>query len=147
MPDVYEAIRLERERAHAKHGTKSLEAADPLSERRLRVLLEEVGEVAREFNDAEVEGRDVDLGKLHAELVQVAAMAAAWADAVEKLEQTGAVDDMARRLAEKMGDPRPSGECDHAETRVDSDVVGTGISRHMVRRRVCVACGRVRAIL
>ena len=41
---------------------------------RLAVINEEVGEVARELNDAHNEGRPVDVKKLKAELVQAAAM-------------------------------------------------------------------------
>lgn len=81
---VYADIATERDRAHAKHGDKSTEAEpwqDPRG-RRLRILLEEVGEVAAELNDAEVEDRPVDAARLRAELVQVAAMSAAWADAI-----------------------------------------------------------------
>lgn len=80
---IYDEIRAERERAHAKHGNTSMEAwpADSLS--RLAILLEEVGEVAKEFNDARHDGREVDFAKLRAELVQVATMAAAWADRIE----------------------------------------------------------------
>lgn len=80
---VYDEIRAERTRAHAKHGRKSMEsgpATDP-DGRRFRILVEEVGEVAREFNDAEIEERRVDLAKVRKELIQTAAMAAAWADA------------------------------------------------------------------
>lgn len=81
--DIYEQVRVERERAHAKHGDTSMESSsahDPVG-RRYRVLAEEVGEVAKEFNDAEHDGRPVDLVKLRKELIQVAAMAVAWADA------------------------------------------------------------------
>lgn len=79
---VYDEIKTERWRAHEKHGPKSMEngAAEDPTGRRLRILLEEVGEVAREFNDAEIEDRPVDLAKLRKELIQTAAMAAAWAD-------------------------------------------------------------------
>jgi hypothetical protein len=66
----------------AKHGDTSMESApaDDPTGRRLRILLEEVGEVAQEFNDAEHERRPVDLGRVRKELIQVSAMAGAWAD-------------------------------------------------------------------
>lgn len=82
--NVYREIRAERERAHAKHGATSMESApaDDPTGRRLRILVEEVGEVAREFNDAEHDQRQVDLALLRKELIQTAAMAAAWADAI-----------------------------------------------------------------
>lgn len=82
---IYDEVRGERERAHRKHGAKSMEAShwtDPVG-RRLRILLEEVGEVAKEFNDAEVEDRALNRPALRKELIQVAAMAAAWADATD----------------------------------------------------------------
>lgn len=81
--DIFAEVRAERHRAHLKHGDTSMEsspATDPVG-RRHRVLVEEVGEVAKEFNDAEHDGRPVDLAKVRKELIQVAAMAAAWADA------------------------------------------------------------------
>lgn len=81
--DIWEAVRRERARAHAKHGDTSMESSpahDPVG-RRMRILLEEFGEVAQEFNDAEHEQRPVDIAKLRKELIQVAAMAGAWADA------------------------------------------------------------------
>lgn len=78
----------ERDRAHAKHGDTSMESSDPLDPtgRRYRTLAEEVGEVAREFNDAEHEQRAVDRAHLRKELIQVAAMAGAWADALTARE-------------------------------------------------------------
>ena len=78
--NIYDEIRTERERAHAKHGDKSMESWQPGDHARLAILLEEVGEVAREFNEAKLGETDIDLTALRAELVQVAAMAAAWAD-------------------------------------------------------------------
>jgi hypothetical protein len=80
--DVWYECQQERLRAHRKHGDTSMESAPPddPTGRRLRILLEEVGEVAQEFNDAEHEGRPVDLGRVRKELIQVAAMAGAWAD-------------------------------------------------------------------
>lgn len=79
--DVLDEILAERIRAHEKHGATSMESATPTAARRLSILVEEVGEVAKEFNDAEHELRPVDLEKLRKELIQVAAMAASWADA------------------------------------------------------------------
>jgi NTP pyrophosphatase (non-canonical NTP hydrolase) len=78
---VWEAVREERIRAHQKHGDTSMEASAPNTYRRLAILMEEVGEVAREFNEAEHGNRPVDLALLRKELIQVAAMAGAWADA------------------------------------------------------------------
>lgn len=90
---IYVEIREERERAHAKHGDKSTEAAAPDDMKRLRILLEEVGEVAREFNEADIHDRAVDLSSLRTELIQVAAMATAWADACTPTSHDPAVVD------------------------------------------------------
>jgi NTP pyrophosphatase (non-canonical NTP hydrolase) len=81
-PKVYEDVRDERKRAHEKHRATSMEAFPPDDMNRLAILTEEVGEVAKEFNEARHYGRDVDLGRLRKELVQTAAMAVAWADAI-----------------------------------------------------------------
>lgn len=82
---IYDEVKAERERAHAKHGDTSMEsfAWDDLT--RLTVLLEEVGEVARCFNEARHHHLTYEeVGpSLREELVQVAAMAAAWADVLD----------------------------------------------------------------
>lgn len=93
---VWHEIVAERVRAHAKHGATSMESCDPFADRRLRVLVEEVGEVARVLNDREHEQINctalwsvVDeleataLALLRSELVQVAAMAVAWIAALD----------------------------------------------------------------
>lgn len=82
--DIWAYAHGERLNAHLKRGPNSMENgewSDPTG-RRLRILLEEVGEVAREFNDAEIENRDVDAFNLFNELIQVTAMAGAWADKI-----------------------------------------------------------------
>jgi hypothetical protein len=83
-PTIWQEVHDERVRAHVKHGQTSMESADPADPtgRRLRILTEELGEVAKEWNEAEHEGRLVDLGRVRKELIQVAAMAGAWADAL-----------------------------------------------------------------
>lgn len=73
-------IRNERTRAHEKHGHTSMECLPVADLTRLTVLMEEVGEVARWFNESR--RREMPRGELRAELIQVAAMAAAWADAL-----------------------------------------------------------------
>lgn len=71
----------ERERAHAKHvGTHAGSREqrpwdDPLW---LSIIVEEVGEIGRALNDRE------PLGRLRAEAIQTAAMALAYADAIEE---------------------------------------------------------------
>jgi NTP pyrophosphatase (non-canonical NTP hydrolase) len=80
---VGEQLRSERIRAHEKHRDHSMESWPVLSPERYLVLAEEVGEVAKEFNDAKVEGRPIDADALRKELVQVAAMAVAWVAALD----------------------------------------------------------------
>lgn len=82
MTLVYREVRDERERAHSKHGATSMESFDDDDMNRLAILVEEVGEVAKEFNEARHDDRPVDLAKLRKELIQTAAMALAWADAI-----------------------------------------------------------------
>lgn len=81
--DVGEELRSERIRAHEKHRDHSMEFWPTLSPERYLVLAEEVGEVAKEFNDAKVEDRPIDVAALRKELVQVAAMAVAWVAALD----------------------------------------------------------------
>lgn len=76
--DVYELIHDEQVRAHNKHLAKgwSMEKASPNDPRWLPVLVEEVGEVANALNEGALAGH------LAEELLQVAAMACAWIDAL-----------------------------------------------------------------
>lgn len=90
---IYDEVRAERIRAHAKHGRTSMEETDPLDLMRLAILMEEVGEVAEEFNEHRHKAADEEAmgvmpfereqhlrAWLRKELIQVAAMATAWAD-------------------------------------------------------------------
>ena len=90
---IYGEVLAERERAHRKHGATSMEMLPVTDMTRLSVLVEEIGEVAREFNEARhrthaellpqtEREQSIDLAALRKELIQVAAMAAAWADAI-----------------------------------------------------------------
>jgi NTP pyrophosphatase (non-canonical NTP hydrolase) len=80
-PDIWVEVAAERERAHAKHRETSMEQQPVDALLRLSILTEEVGEVAKEMNDARHYGR-LDHAALRSELVQVAAMAGAWAAAL-----------------------------------------------------------------
>lgn len=51
---------------------------------RFTVLGEEFGEVGHELNEAIGPGRAMDLVKLRTELVQVAAVAVAWCEAIDR---------------------------------------------------------------
>lgn len=64
---------------HAPNGN-SMEVAPPDDPRWLPVLVEEVGEIARAMCDLESPER------LRSEVIQVAAMALAWSDALKPLE-------------------------------------------------------------
>jgi len=77
------AVQAEATRAHLKHGDKSMLGPGRTHDRRMTIVTEEVGEVAREINDADVEGRPVDEGKLVKELLQSAAMLLTWVEAIE----------------------------------------------------------------
>lgn len=81
----YADIHRERIRAHAKHDGDnggSMERRTYADSIWLPVLTEEVGEVARLICDGAIEG-GLDRVKLREELVQVAAMAVAWIEAVD----------------------------------------------------------------
>jgi hypothetical protein len=82
------AVQYEATRAHNLHGDNSMMSEDHTDDRRLAILAEEFGEVARELNDAVVEDRLIDGDKLMKELIQTAAMAASWVE-VLRLEGVG----------------------------------------------------------
>lgn len=76
-PAVLAEVAAEAARAHAKHGARSILDPQAPDSARLPVLVEEVGEVAR----AMLEGADA--GHLRAELLQVAAVALTWVEAID----------------------------------------------------------------
>lgn len=73
--DTFAAIQDEFGMAYRKHGGKTPRSHSVGDAQSLVILVEEVGEVARAMTYDE---GDVD--QLYAELIQVAAMAAAWAE-------------------------------------------------------------------
>jgi hypothetical protein len=80
-----QAIQAEATRAHLRHGEHSMLSPSYTSGQRLAILVEEVGEVAHELTydsggPGVGEGRREELVQ---ELVQVAAMAASWIEALE----------------------------------------------------------------
>jgi hypothetical protein len=81
-PLTLSAVQAEATRAHILHGIKSMLHGN--DDRRCRILVEEVGEVAKELNDADAEGRPVDRDRLERELIQVAAMATTWIEAINQ---------------------------------------------------------------
>lgn len=82
--EIWREVHAERVRAHRKHQDTSMEQTPVDSPQRLTILVEEVGEVARVFNEARHAGTMTlgHLDDLRSELIQVAAMAGAWADAI-----------------------------------------------------------------
>lgn len=81
---IYDDIDRERQRAHAKHGASSIEGRPSADPGRLAILVEEVGEVARNLNDRRHNGTtDADIAALRAELIQVAAMAVGWISSID----------------------------------------------------------------
>jgi len=80
---VYDEVHAERNRAHAKHGAKgnSRENAHWTDKEWLPILMEELGEAAHELTYDAYGGHRA---RLRAELIQVAAMSAAWIDAIDR---------------------------------------------------------------
>ena len=85
---VYEEIACERRRAHIKHAPHggSIEVKYFQDASWLPILVEEVGEVAEEINEYSFGTTNIETYKqrLKAELIQVAAMATAWAEAINR---------------------------------------------------------------
>lgn len=78
------AINAEAIRAHARHGQQSMFYGDDA--KGLRILVEEVGEIAREMNELALGNRTQSEyhDNLEKELIQTAAMCATW---LERLNQ------------------------------------------------------------
>lgn len=74
---VYREVEHARLDAHAKHGDNSIEREPADSPRWLAILVEEIGEVA---NALTYDGK----GNLRAELIDVLAVASAWASAIDR---------------------------------------------------------------
>lgn len=75
---IYQEIHDERRRAVVLHGISAMDSPYLHPGKRLAILVEEVGEVAKELCVGE--GEPIDVPHLREELIQVAAMASAWAD-------------------------------------------------------------------
>jgi NTP pyrophosphatase (non-canonical NTP hydrolase) len=82
---VYEDVDNERLRAHEKHVAHggSMENRAWADAAWLPVLMEEVGEVAHELT-YDAFGGDTPVERLRKELVQVAAMACAWIESIDR---------------------------------------------------------------
>ena len=79
-------VTAEADRAHDKHGQESMLYGT--DEKSLRILMEEVGEVAREMNELALGNRGISeyIANQRTELIQCAAMCLTWA---AKLERSG----------------------------------------------------------
>lgn len=77
---VVQEVLTEASRAGAKFGAQ----AGLTDTEWLAVLVEEVGEAARELNETGLAGQPRDLELLRAEVIQVAAVALRWLEAVER---------------------------------------------------------------
>lgn len=95
-PDVFVEVWEERERAHTKHGPNSIEEVPADDLRFLATLVEEVGEVAQTLTYDKVAAAVFDgvvpLQRTREELIQVAAVATAWADAITRFHLDTPID-------------------------------------------------------
>jgi hypothetical protein len=73
-----DAVNAEFVRAQVKHNGRTPADREMTNAERLPILVEEVGEVARAMT------YDSDLDNLVSELIQVAAMALAWVEGIER---------------------------------------------------------------
>lgn len=82
LDTVLQSLRTERHRQEllVYRGKLPFSAANPsiVSAPKLAVLVEEVGEVAKEL-----QGPSIEADRLYAELIQVAAVAVAWAESIQ----------------------------------------------------------------
>ena len=87
---VYDEVHAERNSAHTKHGAKgnSRENATWNEGEWLAVIVEEVGEVAHELTYDTERSTVEKAQRMHDELVQVAAMACAWIDSLDRYLDT-----------------------------------------------------------
>jgi NTP pyrophosphatase (non-canonical NTP hydrolase) len=82
MYDIQREAR-EAHETHGAHGT-SMASPDLHPGHMLAILMEEVGEVAKEINEAEIAGRPIDAAAMAKELKQVAAMAGTWMEQLRR---------------------------------------------------------------
>ncbi|MFL6074332.1 MAG: hypothetical protein ACJ73S_13130 [Mycobacteriales bacterium] len=82
-----DAIQAEATRAHLRHGTHSLLNPDMSDGERLAILTEEIGEVAHALTyDSGTDDTGIEL---QIELIQVAAVAASWVEALTRAPSGG----------------------------------------------------------
>ena len=85
---TFDAIQAEVIRSQVLHGSNSMMSAALNPSRRLAILVEEVGEVAKELNETAL-GAEADKDKLEKELIQVSAMAASWIETLNMVSSSG----------------------------------------------------------
>lgn len=84
---IHDEVDAERERAHLKHGKTSMRSLGWWAHRRSTILAEEVGEVATVLNDFDhrkIATSEEFRVKLREELIQTAAMAVDWIEAIDQ---------------------------------------------------------------
>ena|ERR1700746_3767546 len=81
---ILNAVVAEATKAHDKHGLESMLYGP--DDKSLRILIEEVGEIAREMNELALGNRTPEeyVTNLGNELIQVAAMAVTWRAKLER---------------------------------------------------------------
>lgn len=81
---IRERARQDRLKANGKFAYTCADVAVDFGDNeKMLVLVEEMGEVGHELNEGIGAGRSVDREKLRAELIQVAAVAMAWCEAID----------------------------------------------------------------
>lgn len=84
VPSCHASILAERVRQDQKWGEQNHPPIEWLA-----ILTEEVGELAKEVNEHRWRERPDSLAKLRAELVQVAAVAVAWLECLDRAAKEG----------------------------------------------------------
>lgn len=108
------AVQAESARAHAKHGERSLLGDALTTTERLAALIEEVGEVARLLTYDNAQGRD----ELVKELLQVASVAASWAEWLDESDRTGPSEEIRAQLAAMSQRCRDRAAAEHVRTHL-----------------------------
>lgn len=86
LDQVLDAVAAERERQEQKHRGSTCASKDVPHTRKFLVLMEEVGEVAQAINDGTLTVKE--RAHLRAEIIQVAAVAVAWAESLTPTERS-----------------------------------------------------------
>lgn len=69
-----------------------------------------------------------------------------WHDEADRLATWGTLDPPDACMCRECVLSPARNDCPHENTRMESETVGQGIYRHLVRREICTACGQVVAL-